>query len=156
MSYISVLGMCRPKGFGFLAVVVFQTGIVFDQLWTTEWDRKPRYYHSRWIWPILKLVFTPVCNMKWCWLKKCMDFRCQVLKWVVRRHFLGVVNSFKVWRTGIYQGFQHTIGSFIKSPTRVTVAHVKQHRKRVKIYLVESLIPYWPSASVMLVPGVIT
>lgn len=117
MSYISVLG--------FLAVVVFQTGIVFDQLWTTEWDRKPRYYHSRWIWPNLKLVFTPVWNMKWCWLKKCMDFRCQVLKWVVRRHFLGVVNSFKVWRTGIYQGFQHTIGSFINSPTRVTVAHVK-------------------------------
>ena len=32
MSYISVLGMCRPVPFGFLAVVVFQTGMVFDQL----------------------------------------------------------------------------------------------------------------------------
>ena len=65
MSYLSGLGMCRPQGFGFFSVVVFQTGILFDQLWTTERDRKPRYYHSRWIWPILKLVFTPVDFGTW-------------------------------------------------------------------------------------------
>ena len=113
MSYISVLRMCRPVPFGFLAVVVFQTGMVFDQLWT---------------WPILKVgVHSRLEHevMLTLVLKKCRDFRGQVLKWVVRRHFLGVVNSFKVWRTGNYQGFQHTIGSFIKSLTRVTVAHVK-------------------------------